>query len=136
MYKLARSFDERQRESRTMVHRHRDRLPVVIEPRGMAPEVDKRKYMVPKEMPFGQFMLVVRNRMSLGPEQALFFFTSANVLVSSSTQVGDVYLQSADEDGFLYIFYQVEHTFGGALSPLASRGGLEHANQRLNVVGQ
>ena len=112
MYKESRSFEERCRESATMLNRFPDRVPVIIEPRSNAPDIDKRKYMAPQDIQFAQFIYVLRRRMSLRPEQALFFFTNHNTLVVANERVADTYAKHADEDGFLYVCYSLENTFG------------------------
>ena len=112
MYKETRSFEDRCRESAVMLNRFPDRVPVIIQHRGNAPEIDKRKYMAPKEIQFAQFVFVLRKRLRMQPEQALFFFTSSNTVVIANQRVADIYSTHADEDGFLYIFYSLENTFG------------------------
>ena len=112
MYKQARSFEERCSESRTMLNRYSDRVPVIIEPKGNAPEIDKRKYMAPKDITFSQLIYVVRKRLLMQPDQALFFLLSDRTLVTASSTLGDLYTRHVDEDGFLYVSYTLENTFG------------------------
>ncbi len=45
------------------------------------------------------------------PEKAIFIFVN-NVLPPSSSLLSQVYQEHMDEDGFLYVLYSSENTFG------------------------
>jgi GABA(A) receptor-associated protein len=51
-----------------------------------------------------EFLGVVRNRIKLPPEQALFLFVN-NSIASSSDLMSSLYDREKDDDGFLYITY-------------------------------
>lgn len=59
----------------------------------------------------GQFTYVIRRRISINPEKALFIFVK-NVLPPNAALITDVYAEHKDADGFLYITYSGENTFG------------------------
>jgi len=95
-----------------MKERHPDRLPIIVEPRnGNISKIDKNKYMVPKDLLFGQLTYVIRKRIRLSKDQALFIFTNGKLITASSV-ISDVYNDNVDEDGFLYIVYDFENAFG------------------------
>jgi GABA(A) receptor-associated protein len=75
------------------------------------PDIDKKKYLVPADLSVGQFMYVIRKRIKVNPEQAIFVFVS-NILPPSPALLADVYEDHKDEDGFLYLTYSGENTFG------------------------
>ena len=113
MYKESRSFGARCDESAIMRNRYPDRIPIVIEPRTpKTPSIDKRKYMTPKDLTFGQLFFIVRKRLNLRQEDALFFYMNNNILVPTTSTIHAVYETNRDEDGFLYIGYSLENTFG------------------------
>ena len=113
MYKQDRTFDERCRESKAMLIKYPDRIPVIVHPKGTStPQIDKRKYMSPRALTFSQLFYVIRKRLRMDSTKALFFFLENNALIVASSQVSDIYERHADEDGFLYIFYSLENTFG------------------------
>lgn len=62
----------------------------------------------------GQFIYVIRKRIKLPPERAIFLFVD-NMIPSTSSLMSVVYEVQKDEDGFLYITYSGENTFGGAV---------------------
>ena len=75
------------------------------------PNIDKCKYLVPRDMNLGQFIYIIRKRIQLESHQALFV-TVNGVLGSSSTVISELYDNNKDEDGFLYVVYTSENTFG------------------------
>lgn len=113
MYKQNRSFDQRCQESSAMLRKYPERVPVIIEPKNESiPFIDKNKYMSPRDLTFSQLMYVVRRRLNLRPEQALFFFLPNNELVVAASSIDEIYNRRADKDGFLYVTYNLEHSFG------------------------
>ena len=94
--------------------KHPDRIPVIVHKRegdASLPDIDKRKFLVPSDLTIGQFMYVIRKRIKLSPEKAIFIFVG-NVLPPTAAMMSSVYEQNKDDDGFLYITYSGENTFG------------------------
>ena len=80
-------------------------------PNSLIPEIDKRKFLVPNDISVAQFMWIIRKRIQLPSEKAIFLFVNKTIPQSSST-MGQIYNNYKDEDGFLYISYSGENTFG------------------------
>ena len=80
-------------------------------PNSLIPEIDKRKFLVPNDISVAQFMWIIRKRIQLPSEKAIFLFVNKTIPQSSST-MGQIYNNFKDEDGFLYISYSGENTFG------------------------
>ena len=76
-------------------------------------EIDKKKYLVPQDLTVGQFVYVIRKRIKLAPEKAIFIFVN-NVLPPTAALMSAIYEEHKEEDGFLYITYSGENTFGDA----------------------
>jgi GABA(A) receptor-associated protein len=74
------------------------------------PPLDKRKYIVPKDMLVGGFLFMLRKRISLPPEKAMYFFVE-NVLPPTTTKMGDLY-HVHGKDGYLRVTLAAESTFG------------------------
>ena len=51
-------------------------------------------------------------RIKLAPEQAIFLFVASGTLPPSVAALQAVYDKYKDEDGFLYMTYSGENTFG------------------------
>ncbi|XP_052138712.1 autophagy-related protein 8D isoform X2 [Oryza glaberrima] len=111
------TLEERAKESAAMIASYPDRIPVIVEKfsRSNLPELEKRnncRYLVPCNMPVGQFILILRSRLHLSPGTALFVFVN-NTLPQTVQLMGSVYESYKDEgDGFLYLCYSSEKTFG------------------------
>ena len=56
-------------------------------------------------------MYVIRKRIKLSPEKALFIFCN-NQLPPTSALMSSIYSEHNDPDGFLYISYAGENSFG------------------------
>ena len=61
-------------------------------------------------MTVGQFVYVIRKRIKLSPEKAIFIFVD-EVLPPTAALMSSIYEEHKDEDGFLYITYvSLPHT--------------------------
>ncbi|THG19188.1 hypothetical protein TEA_002280 [Camellia sinensis var. sinensis] len=107
------SFEERSEESRDMIAKYPDRVPVVVERYSNTdlPEIEKKKYLVPRDMSVGQFIHILSCRLRLAPGKALFVFVNST-LPQTSSLMESVYKTFKEEDGFLYMCYSSEKTFG------------------------
>ena len=109
------TFPKRLEESTRIRTKFPDRVPVIVEKSETAndalPNLKKQKYLVPYDITSGQFMFIIRKRIQLEPHVALFMFIG-NELSQSATLFGNLYENKKDEDGFLYITYSGENTFG------------------------
>ena len=56
-------------------------------------------------------MYVIKKRLKLTPDKAIFIFCNGKLLNSSLT-MRYVYDNNKDKDGFIYIVYSGESTFG------------------------
>jgi GABA(A) receptor-associated protein len=116
-YKSTHSFDQRSAEAFKIKQNFPGRVPVILEmtrrTKTNLPVLDKQKFLVPGDLTIGQFIYVVRKRMALPPEMALFIFAN-NTLPPTGTILRELYAASADPDGFLYMEYSGENTFGAS----------------------
>jgi GABA(A) receptor-associated protein len=113
-FKSKHSFEERLNETRRILIKYPDRIPIICEKNGKSketPDIDKHKYLVPYDLTIGQFIYVVRKRLSLPSEKALFFFINGFIPASSALLM-DLYNSQKEADGFLYVSYSLENTFG------------------------
>ena len=63
------------------------------------------------DLTMGQFIFVIRKRLKITPEKALFIFIN-NKLIASHSLMSQVYNDEKQEDNFLYVNYSSENTFG------------------------
>ena len=106
------TLEERKIESDKLKTKFPDRLPVLIK-RGSdsVQEIDKKKFLVPIDITVGQFIYIIRKRINLPPEKAIFVFVK-NALPPTSALMSAIYQKYKNEDGFLYVTYSGENTFG------------------------
>ena len=114
LFKEEHDFEKRKEEAIKIRNKHPDRIPVIVEKaaRSDIATVDKKKYLVPANLTMGQFVYVIRKRIDLSPETAIFIYVD-NVLPLTSSAMSLIYEEHKDEDGFLYVTYSAENTFGG-----------------------
>ena len=117
-FKYKHTLSDRQTESSRIRNKYPDRVPIICEKSIQSsknlPDLDKSKYLVPCDLTVGQFMFVIRKRIKLPSEQAIFLFVNGTI-PSTSTILDSLYDANRDEDGFLYITYSGENTFGASL---------------------
>ena len=77
-YKQDHPFDKRSAEAARIREKYPDRIPVICEKsdRSDIPDIDKKKYLVPADLTVGQFIYVIRKRIKLPPERAIFIFVN------------------------------------------------------------
>lgn len=75
------------------------------------PAIDKKKYLVPSDLSVGQLVYVIRKRIKLAPEKAIFIFVN-DILPPTAALMSTIYEEHKDKDGFLYVTYSGENTFG------------------------
>jgi GABA(A) receptor-associated protein len=115
LYKQKNSLAQRVIEANKIKEKFPGKIPIIVEKAKKSnadiPDIDKSKFLVPKDLSFGQFIYIIRKRIMLSPDKAIFAFVNNN-LVPSSIMMSEVYNLYADTDGFLYVVYNGESTFG------------------------
>ena len=107
------SFEKRQSEARRIRNKYQDRIPIVAEraENSELPELDKKKYLVPRDMTIGQFLFVLRKRLRLRPEMSIYLFANGE-LPPVGAEIHTIDDRHRDEDGFLYLVFDAQKTFG------------------------
>lgn len=114
-FKERQSFTKRQQEAKRIRQKYTDRVPVIVEATDLSIRKEtgkeKIKFLVPKELLVNQFIFVIRERMKLRPEQGIFLYVNGQLpnAVDTMDQLDE---KERDEDGFLYVQYCFENTFG------------------------
>ena len=117
-YKNQFSFENRCYETKRALRNYPDKAPIICEKSNASdkdvPDINNKKYLVALELSFGHFMYIIRKRMNLHHEEAIFLFIGNNIPTRSNT-IGELYHKYKDIDGFLYVQYAKENTFGSSL---------------------
>jgi len=114
MYKKNNSLEKRCKESENILKKYPNRIPVIVERSEKCKEInniDKNKFLVPNDLTMNQFIYVVRKRLKLSSEKALFVFINDKLMPNSRT-LYEIYQEEKEEDDFLYMNYASENTFG------------------------
>ena len=111
-YKQKNSFDQRKKDSEAIMAKYPQRIPVIVEPFGdNVPEIDRTKYLVPDDLSMINFIYVIRKRLKIASEVSIYLFVN-NKILPGMDYISTIYDKHKDEDGFLYIKYSGEPTFG------------------------
>lgn len=106
---------DRLTESTRIREKYPDRVPIIVEHASHSgdqlPPIDKQKYLVPTDLSVGQFAYVIRKRVKLVAEKAMYM-TINKKLINTNELMGDVYENNKDADNFLYVIISGESTFG------------------------
>ena len=111
---VSNEYLERLKKSQIILEKYPDRVPLIIQPskndRDSFP-IDKSKYITPRDLSLMQLQQIIRKRVHFPAEKALFMFIN-NKIYPITSLVGAIYDTNKDADGFLYVTYCQESTFG------------------------
>ena len=112
-FKDQHTFEKRLEESSRIRQKFGDKIPIIVEKANGTdlPDIDRKKFLCPSDLSFGQFSYVVRKRLNLREDQTMFLFVNDQFPPSICTMM-QVYREHADEDCFLYCVYTAESAFG------------------------
>jgi GABA(A) receptor-associated protein len=107
------TYEQRKAESNRVFLKYPDRIPIICEKskNSKLNEMDKKKYLVPCDLTCGQFVFVIRKRLTLPAEKGIFLFINGSIPCSSE-YMSEIYKRNMDLDGFLYVTYSEENVFG------------------------
>lgn len=106
-------LQNRQERSKKIINDNKNCIPIIceLEPKSKL-KLDKNKFIVPNNITLGMFMATIRKRIpNLNHEQAIFMLINNKIMGMSDT-LDIIYAKEKDEDGFLYLTFYEESTFG------------------------
>jgi len=113
-FKMTYPFDKRKEESSKLLIKYNNKYPIILEKAdtSLLPISNKKKYLLPSNLTIGQFILIIRKQIKLESSNAIFLFVDNNIIPQTIETIEKLYSKYADKDGFLYITYCSENTFG------------------------
>ena len=112
-FKSHTTLEERKLQSAAIMKKYPDRVPVYVykQKHSKINDINKHKFLVPLDITVGQFLYIIRKHLTLKKEEAIFVFING-VLPPTSSLMSQMYKEHRDEDGFLYVAFSGENTFG------------------------
>ena len=114
-YKINNSLDNRKSQYRKVIENHPDSVPVILE-RAKGCTINKTiktKYILSKELTIAEFVKIIREKLELNPDRALFFLVNGKHSLTMTEELGHAYEKYKDKnDGFLYMTYSEEMVYG------------------------
>ena len=107
-------FSERESEAKRVRSKYPNRYPLIVEKAetsNIIENIDKTKFLVPGDLTMGQMIYVIRKRIKMDSDKAMFIFVD-DVMPTTSDVISNIYKNHKDEDGFLYVKFSGENTFG------------------------
>lgn len=112
-FKAKYSFEKRLEEASRILEKYPERVPIICERiTTNIPEIDRKKYLCPRDLSIANFMYVIRKRLKLSSEKSIYLFINDKIMPATSSLLGVIYENHKHKDGFLYISYGGESTFG------------------------
>lgn len=117
----AKDLTDRKRQAMQQITKYPSRVPVVIDKyKTIDPDLCtsesgtiKHKFLFPRDSTFGFILNIVRQRTELTKEDALYMHVvDSNTMPTVSKTIRDIYNEHKDKDGFLYLTYTMEKTYG------------------------
>ena len=114
-FKKNHKFEKRFQEAHRIMNKYKEKIPIIVEKSNNysdLPDIDRSKYLVPCDLTMAEFMYVIRKRIRISPDKSIFMFVENLGMVPTSHTINQIYEEGKDKDGFLYIKYCGESTFG------------------------
>ncbi len=105
---------------KSLLKRNPDRLPVICNPgnNSSLKPLDKKKFLVPKDLTFFQFLYVLRSRLDntdLQYKDAIYLYIidkNGKMFIPNNQIFASIYDEYKREDDCIYVYYDKEATFG------------------------
>lgn len=118
LFFLSNKTEERKEECFRILVRFPEKVPIILEKYQKETRLKankKIKYLVPQDLEMIKFIAVIRGRLDLLPTDALYFLINGTTLATMSKTMAEIYNEHKHEDGFLYITYASQETFGSTI---------------------
>ncbi len=108
-YTKYKTFEARKAECAAVMKKYPSRIPVVCELLGG--DIGKSKFLIPASYTLSAFVLFMRKRIKLDATDGIYVLINGKIPIATK-DMGCIYEESKDTDGYLYILLCKENTFG------------------------
>jgi hypothetical protein len=113
-------FIKMKTESDRILSKYPDKIPIIVKKNNLCrdlPTIDKLKYLAPYDLTIYKFSFILRKRLKLPNHSAFIIYsidpyTNSKRFLNGSLLLVEMYSNYKSPDGFLYIEYDSENTFG------------------------
>jgi len=100
-------------DSQRLRNKYSDRCCIIVgkNDKSDIPDIERHKFLVPNHLTVGQFIYIIRSRIECDSNSALFLFINGKIPPTSQSLI-HIFEADKEEDGFLYVTYSGENTFG------------------------
>jgi hypothetical protein len=110
------SYIQRLKKSQHLLEKYNDRIPIIIEKNvkdNTLARLDTNKYLIHGDSNVISVLNLLREKLKLTENQSIYLtIYNTNVILNPSHTLNSVYNNHKHNDGFLYIEYYGENTFG------------------------
>ena len=114
------NFIKKKLEVDRILSTYPEKIPIIVKKNKLCkdlPNLDKLKYLAPFNLSLYKFSYILRKRLNLPSHQAFIIYqfdpyTTTKRFLNGSCLMSEVYSNYKSPDGFLYIEYDSENTFG------------------------
>ena len=114
-FRATNTLAQRKSESARRREKYPNKVPIICEvspKKARELKLEKNKYLVPGDFTIGQFLMILRRRINITPEKALFLFMEDSTMPPTGELLVVLDANNKNEDGFLYITVSLDNTFG------------------------
>ncbi len=113
-YQKVKTLEERKNEYQKVAQSNPGKIAIICEksPKSHIVDIEKSKFLIGSDISLNQFSLMIRKRLKMGKEEALFFLVNGKKSLTGDDTMQNIYDKYKSEDGFLYIAYASEEVWG------------------------
>lgn len=112
-FKMKYTFNERKNRSEYILNKYQNKVPIIVE-RGdnTVNDLDNSNLILDKNITIGKLLYIIRNKIHVDQYDSIYLFIEKGYIPNTNDNIGKIYDKHVDADGFLYITYCREQTFG------------------------